>query len=187
MQLSLVLRLAAVALLVVWLVQLFMITTDEFTTDDGKPMSTVQKIVKMIQIIRYDEGRFLRPDMPVSTIPIVVPYGSRPNEVVNVRAPERAGVFLFMAATAAGLVLMLIGWAIGLLPRLLMLVILGFIGFFAGMYYLNLRPVIPLFMKMRDAAAYVILFKAIFALALAFAAGLFFAFARRAARQPTPT
>jgi hypothetical protein len=184
MRFSLILRLVGIALLVTSIATVFSFATAEFMTNERKPMTTWQKIVKMTRIIVYDEGRYLRPDMPLKTLTIVVPRGSQGGEFVDVTPPERAGVFVFLVTAAVVLVLMLIGWVIGLLPRALMLTIVGLIGFLGSMYYLNQRPLIPLYMQMPDAAVYVIIYKTMFALALAFASGLFIALGRRAG--PTP-
>lgn len=186
MRLSLILRLGALGLLVTWLAMVFSVATAEFRTNERRPMTTWQAMMKMARIILYDEGRFLRRDMPLNTVTIVVPRDSQSGEFVDVTPPERAGTFLFLLITAAGLVLMLVGALIGLLPRTLMLIILSFIGLMALMYYLNQRPLIPLYMKMPDAAVYVIVFKTIWALTLAFASGLFITLGRRAAHRPTP-
>src|SRR3954447_22846055 len=147
MRASLILRLAGVALLVAWVAQVFSVTTAEFTTNERRPMTAWQKMVKVTRIVLYDQGRFLHPDAPSNTVTIVVPRDSQGNEFVDVTPPERAGVFLFFAITAAGLILMAVGWVVGLLPRVLMLSILGIVGVLAGMYYLNQRPLIPLYMK----------------------------------------
>jgi len=186
MRLSLILRLTAFALLAGWITILFAIATSEFTTNELKPMTTWQSIVKMARIITHDGGSLLRQDTNVRKTTIVVPRDRQSGEFVDVTPPERAGAFLFVVTVAAGFVVMLVGAAIGLLPRTLMLIALGAIGFLGFSYYLNQRPLIPLYMKMPDAAVYVILYRTFAALALAFLSGLLFVLGRRAARRSTP-
>ena len=185
MRTSLVLRLAGFGLLAAWVSILFSIATSEFMTNERKPMTAWQSIVKMVRIMVYDEGRFLRQDLNVKSMTIVVPRDAKGGEFVDVTPPERASVFVFLATVVAGLVLMGIGAVIGLLPRTLMLIILGVIVLLGFMYYLNQRPLIPLYMKMPDAAVYVIMYKTMGALVLAFASGLLFVLAACAVRRPT--
>src|SRR5687767_3195398 len=186
MRLALILRLAALGLLFGWLAMLFAVTTADFRTNELKPMTTWQTIVKMTRIIVHNGGALLRQDTNVERTTILAPRDANSDEFVDVSPPERAGAFLFVVFVGVGLLLMLVGAVIGLLPKWLMVTILSIIGFFAFMYYLNQRPLIPLYMKMPDAAVYVIMFKTIGAVALAFASGLFFALGRRAARRATP-
>jgi hypothetical protein len=184
MRLSLVLRVAAFGLLVVWLCMLFAVATSEFKTEN-----TWQTLAKMVTIILYDGGRFLRQDLNVNTVPIVRERevdGKRKVESIDVTPPERAGTFVFIVTTAAGLVVMLVGGLIGLLPKRLMRWVLGVIALLAFMYYLNQRPLIPLYLQMPDAAVYVIMFKTLGAFAVAFVSGLLFALGARSAHRATP-
>ena len=186
MRLSLLLRLAGLALLAAWVSIVFAIATSEFRTNEQQPMSPWQAIVKMAKIIAFDEGRYLRPDIAQNKTTTVVPRDRQSSAFADVSQPERAGAFIFLVTTAAGLVIMGIGAVIGLLPRTPMLIVLGAIGVLAFMYYLNQRPLIPLYMKMPDAAVTVIIFRTLGALALAFASGLLLVLGARAARSSTP-
>ena len=173
---SLLLRLAGLAMLFAWIAILFSVATAEFRTSERQPMTTWQAIVKMAKIIVFDRGRYLSPDMPLD----------RSNDFLDVTPPERAGVFIFLVTGASGLLLMGAGALTGLLPRTPMLIVLGVIGVLAVMYYLNQRPLIPLYMKMPNAAVYVIIFRTLGVLALAFGSGLLLVLGARTARNSTP-
>jgi hypothetical protein len=164
----------------------FSIATSEFRTNEQRPMTPWQAIVKMAKIIAFDEGRYLRPDIPPNKTTIVVPRDRQGDKFVDISPPERAGVFIFLATMAAGLAIMGIGAVIGVLPRALMLIVVGIVGVLGFMYYLNQRPLIPPYMKMPDAAVTVIMFRSLGALALAFGSGLLLVVGARAARRSLP-